>query len=62
MDYITDYVTRGGIEIEINLPLNEFGQILASRYLTDSEKRKLKALKLRQELEPIVLIPAYTIH
>ena len=47
--YTFDYVTRGGIAIEITLPLNSCGQILSRQYLTDSEKRRLKAIKLQQE-------------
>lgn len=50
MDLICDYITRGGIKLTVKLPLNEFGEVLPERYLSDSEKRKLAALKLRQEL------------
>lgn len=61
MDYITEYVTRGGIPIEIHLPLDEMGRFLSAKHLTDSEKRKLTALRLREELEPVI-IQVCTLH
>ena len=49
-DMIVEYKTRGGIQLAIKLPLNEFGEVLADEYLTDSELRRLNALRLRTEL------------
>ena len=49
-DLIADYITRGGRKLTIKLPLDEFGEVLADKHLSSSERRKLFALQLRTEL------------
>ena len=55
MNYTFDYVTRAGIEIEITLPLGSDGRILSERYMTDSERRKLTAIRLQAEANEYTL-------
>lgn len=47
MEFTANYTTRGGIYIEIILPVTLRGNIDRDA-LTDSERRKLTALELRE--------------
>lgn len=48
-DLIVNYTTRNGRNLTIKLPLNEYGEVLAERYLNDSERRRLLALRIRAD-------------
>ena len=61
MTYVTDYITRGGVGIEIEIPLNSQGQPLWN-HMTDSEKRRAKAVMLREQLGALGEKEYVTIH
>ena len=60
--YTVDYVTRGGVAIEIELPLGSDGRFLGRRYMTDSERRKLVAIELKANSRDIEIPVFHMVH
>ena len=60
--YITDYVTRGGVAIEIELPLGSNGKVLSRKLLTDSERRRLVAIQMQADTLEVITAKPITLH